>query len=46
VETNIASILKPALPKADFDKLSKIFGHLEGVGLDLPDRSPRRKTGD
>ncbi len=46
VETNIASILKPALPKADLDKLSKIFGHLEGVGLDLPDRSPRRKTGD
>ncbi|MGH6617976.1 MAG: aldo/keto reductase [Alphaproteobacteria bacterium] len=42
VETNIASILKPALPKADAEKLAKLFGHLEGVGLDLPDRSARR----
>lgn len=42
VETNIASILKPPLPKADTDKLAKMFGHLEGVGLDLPDHSARR----
>ncbi|MPY74778.1 MAG: aldo/keto reductase [Alphaproteobacteria bacterium] len=42
VETNIASILKPALPKADAEKLAKLFGHLEGVGLDLPDHSARR----
>jgi aryl-alcohol dehydrogenase-like predicted oxidoreductase len=42
VETNIASILKPPLPKADTDKLAKLFGHLEGVGLDRPDRSVQR----
>ena len=36
LERNIASILKPALPKADTDKLSEMFGTLEGVGLDLP----------
>jgi L-galactose dehydrogenase len=43
VESNIASILKPPLPKADIDKLNSMFGHLVGVGLDLPDASPRRK---
>ncbi len=43
VESNIASIVKPPLPKADTDKLAALFGHLEGVGLDLPDNSPRRK---
>ena len=43
VESNVASILKPPLPKADTDKLTKLFGHLVGVGLDLPDRSPQRK---
>jgi aryl-alcohol dehydrogenase-like predicted oxidoreductase len=42
VETNIASILKPPLPKADTERLATLFGHLEGVGLDLPDHSPRR----
>lgn len=43
VESNIASILKPPLPKEDLDKLTKMFGHLVGVGLDLPDKSPQRK---
>ena len=43
VETNIASILKPPLPKADSDKLTTLFGHLVGVGLDLPDNSPQRR---
>lgn len=43
VESNVASILKPPLPKADIDKLHSMFGHLVGVGLDLPDASPRRK---
>jgi aryl-alcohol dehydrogenase-like predicted oxidoreductase len=43
VETNIASILKPPLPKADGDKLTALFGHLVGVGLDLPDNSPQRR---
>jgi aryl-alcohol dehydrogenase-like predicted oxidoreductase len=37
VASNIASILKPPLPPADVEKLHALFGHLEGVGLDLPD---------
>ena len=36
LEANIASILKPPLPEADRDRLAELFGHLEGVGLDLP----------
>lgn len=38
VDTNIASILKPPLPTQDHDRLKAVFGHLIGVGLDLPDR--------
>lgn len=38
VKTNIASILRPPLPAADVQKLYTLFGHLTGVGLDLPDR--------
>jgi aryl-alcohol dehydrogenase-like predicted oxidoreductase len=38
LEANIASILRPALPAADVQKLHDLFGHLVGVGLDLPDR--------
>jgi aryl-alcohol dehydrogenase-like predicted oxidoreductase len=37
LEANIASILRPPLPAADRDKLEALFGHLVGVGLDLPD---------
>lgn len=44
VDTNIESILKPPLPKADHDRLKAVFGHLVGVGLDLPDHSQQRKT--
>ena len=36
VASNIESILKPPLPAADIEKLHELFGHLEGVGLDLP----------
>ncbi len=36
VAANIASILKPPLPPAAVEKLHELFGHLEGVGLDLP----------
>lgn len=47
VASNIASILRPALPKADVEKLYALFGELVGVGLDLPDRmrdqQPARK---
>ena len=38
LEHNIASILKPPLPRADVETLYKLFGELEGVGLDLPMR--------
>jgi aryl-alcohol dehydrogenase-like predicted oxidoreductase len=43
VDTNIESILKAPLPKADHDRLKAVFGHLVGVGLDLPDHNPNRK---
>ena len=36
LKTNLASILAPPLPKEDTDKLEELFGHLYGVGLDLP----------
>jgi len=38
LEANIASILRPPLPAADVQRLYDLFGHLVGVGLDLPDR--------
>jgi aryl-alcohol dehydrogenase-like predicted oxidoreductase len=39
LQANIASLLKPPLPAADQQRLSELFGHLLGVGLELPDRS-------
>jgi aryl-alcohol dehydrogenase-like predicted oxidoreductase len=36
LEANIASLLKPPLPEADRRKLAEMFGHLVGVGLDVP----------
>jgi aryl-alcohol dehydrogenase-like predicted oxidoreductase len=38
LKANIASILRPPLPAEDVHKLYALFGHLTGVGLDLPDR--------
>jgi aryl-alcohol dehydrogenase-like predicted oxidoreductase len=38
LRANIASILRPPLPQVDAQKLYALFGHLVGVGLDLPDR--------
>lgn len=38
LRTNIASIVAPPLPAADVTRLYELFGHLRGVGLDLPDR--------
>jgi aryl-alcohol dehydrogenase-like predicted oxidoreductase len=38
LKSNIASILRPALPAPDQARLARLFGHLIGVGLDLPDR--------
>jgi aryl-alcohol dehydrogenase-like predicted oxidoreductase len=40
IRTNIGSILGAPLPEADVAKLEELFGHLEGVGLDLPE--PRK----
>ena len=38
LRSNIASILRPPLPATDVARLQRLFGHLIGVGLDLPDR--------
>ena len=38
VKDNVASILRPALPPAVIERLHASFGHLTGVGLDLPGR--------
>ena len=43
LEANIASILRPTLPAADRKRVAKIFGHLKGVGLDLPQRAKAPK---
>ena len=37
LRANIASLLKPPLPEADRQRLAELFGHLLGVGLELPD---------
>ena len=42
MEANISSILRPALPDADRQRLASLFGHLSGVGLDLPNRAKKR----
>jgi aryl-alcohol dehydrogenase-like predicted oxidoreductase len=39
LKANIASILRPPLPVEDVQKLYALFGHLTGVGLDLPGRA-------
>ena len=36
--TNIESLSKPPLPAADIDRLRRVFGHVVGVGLDVPGR--------
>jgi aryl-alcohol dehydrogenase-like predicted oxidoreductase len=45
LRTNIASILKPPLPLADRQTLTKLFGHLSGVGLDPPYSMPGLSSG-
>lgn len=37
LRSNIASILRLPLPDGDVARLNQMFGHLVGVGLDLPD---------
>ena len=41
LRSNIASILRPPLPAEDVARLYALFGHLTGVGLDLPDHVKR-----
>jgi aryl-alcohol dehydrogenase-like predicted oxidoreductase len=41
LRANVASILRPPLPEGDRARLAELFGHLSGVGLDLPDKSTR-----
>ena len=41
LEENIASILSPPLPEADRKKLADVFGKVEGMGLDKPDRTQK-----
>lgn len=36
LRSNLQSILKPPLPEADRAKLASLFGHLRGVGLEVP----------
>ena len=36
VKANIESILRPPLPAPVIERLHRTFGHLSGVGLDLP----------
>jgi aryl-alcohol dehydrogenase-like predicted oxidoreductase len=38
LRTNIDSILAPPLPDADRSRIAALFGHLRGIGLDLPNR--------
>jgi aryl-alcohol dehydrogenase-like predicted oxidoreductase len=44
LRTNIASLLAPPLPLADRQTLTKLFGHLVGVGLDPPYSMPGLST--
>lgn len=37
LKANIESVLRPPLPEADVARLHTLFGHLTGVGLDIPD---------
>jgi aryl-alcohol dehydrogenase-like predicted oxidoreductase len=46
LKTNVASILASPLPAADVARLYELFGHLRGVGLDVPDSMKTQgKTG-
>lgn len=42
LRANITSILKPALPAADREKLATMFSHLRGVGLEIPPMARQR----
>jgi aryl-alcohol dehydrogenase-like predicted oxidoreductase len=40
LRANVASLLKPPLPETDRVRLRTLFGHLRGVGLDIPPARP------
>jgi L-galactose dehydrogenase len=42
LQTNIASLLKPPLPATDIERLRRVYGHVAGIGLDVPGRGARR----
>lgn len=42
LRSNIVSILSPPLPSSYRDRLAAFFGHLTGIGLDLPDHVAMR----
>ncbi|HSU06135.1 MAG TPA: aldo/keto reductase [Acetobacteraceae bacterium] len=41
LRSNVGSILKPPLPGDDRARLAELFGHLRGVGLDVPSQRAR-----
>ena len=43
LRSNVQSIVRGPLPKADGEKLHALFGELRGVGLDLPDARGQAK---
>lgn len=42
LRANIASINKPALPVSDVARLREIYGHVSGIGLDVPGRPAKK----
>lgn len=42
LRANIESLNKPALPVADVAQLRAVYGHVSGVGLDIPGRPAKR----
>ncbi len=43
LRANIASILRPALPEVDRERLRTLFSHLRGVGLEVPPFAAARR---
>ena len=46
LRSNVEALLKPPLPEADREKLSKLFGHLTGIGLDSASGSGLEAIGE
>jgi aryl-alcohol dehydrogenase-like predicted oxidoreductase len=41
LHANIDSITKSPLPAADLERLRSVYGHVTGVGLDVPTPPPK-----